>query len=104
MDPFLRKRDKIELVVDNDPVLGGKTPPVGGIDWLRNVSIGSVFLVKEKNSYSYRVRKYVRLSQMERNVTLLYVFNGYKVITVDNVRYCNTYEYICTIGIYYIAI
>lgn len=108
MDPFIRKRSGIELVVDNDLQLGGKTP-IGGINWLRTLPIGSIFLVKERNSYSYKVDQYGLFARYPSGVSLLYSFENAKLpnvsITfclhmVDNVRYSTSYEYICTLGRY----
>lgn len=109
MDPFIRQRKNIKLVVDNVRQLGGKIPPVGGINWLRMLPIGSIFLVKEKNSYSYVVSQFGLFGKLGNNVSLLYNFVEAKysyrplrdnLVMVDNNRFSLAFEYISTIGIY----
>jgi hypothetical protein len=98
---FLEETKKLRLVVDNT-LKGGKEPPKGP-NWLKDLELGSVFRVLEKNTRNFLLIQFALLQKSDDNKTsklFTFIPTDIPEIDVDNIRFCERFEYVDTIGIF----
>jgi len=104
MDALEKKESEfLELVVDNTNRLHNTDGFDGPGDWLRKVEIGSIFLVKEKNSNNFALGQFALMDkEIEMGVSFLLFFNekNREITPVDNNRFCNRFDYVGEVGRY----